>query len=149
MRVDENDNSLDPFRHGRCFQVEKVGPCDRDMRDGPVDFEKLEAVRRELLAQRGHDFEREPLLFVQPRRTNWRRAGVGNCCAATPASVWDSTARTMLPKCASRKCLSTSSRLPSLFGSGTLRQWYSVFQLCSSIHFFTTASSLIILTFAL
>ena len=51
--------------------------------------------------------------------------------------------------CVVRKCFSTSSKVASLSGSGTLRQTYSVLKLCSSTHFLTTASSFTILTRAL
>src|SRR5439155_716637 len=77
------------------------------------------------------------------RRLNWNRR------AAVPESVCDSTFFTMLSLCVSRKCFSTSSIELRRTGSGRFRQMYSVFQLWSSTHFFTTASSRTIFTRAL
>ena len=64
MRVDEIDDALDAIGNRRGLQIEVMGPRDCDVGDGLVYFEKLQAMRGELLAQRRDDLEREPLLFV-------------------------------------------------------------------------------------
>ena len=64
MRVDEIDDALDAIGNRRRLQIEVMGPRDCDVGDGPVYFEKLQAMRGELLTQRRDDLERETLLFV-------------------------------------------------------------------------------------
>ena len=64
VRVDELHDALDVFGNRRGFEVEKVRARDADVRDGLVDLEKLQAVMRELLAQRRGDLQREMLLML-------------------------------------------------------------------------------------
>ncbi len=64
MGVDELDNLFDAFGSGGGFEVEKVWPGDGDVGDGAVDFEELEAVGGELLAQDGGDLEWEAALLL-------------------------------------------------------------------------------------
>src|SRR5947207_16013819 len=100
MRVDEIDDALDAVRNRRGLQIEVTRPRDCHMGDGPVYFEKLQAMRGELLAQRRDDLERETLLLVpgpphqmaqRRRRQLLGRSGkqrVGFDCANNVAAMY-------------------------------------------------------------
>src|SRR5215475_10352881 len=69
MAIDEINNLLYALRHRRCLHVQVMRACDGNVGDGLVDFEKLKAVSRELLAERSCNLQRETALIF-PDRTD-------------------------------------------------------------------------------
>ena len=63
MGNDEFDNSTDSVRDGCGFEIEVMRAGDRNVGDGAIDFEELQAERGELLAEDRGDLERKPTLF--------------------------------------------------------------------------------------
>jgi len=122
-------DAFDALGTGEAPYQESAGGPPRRVSTVLLTLKNLPGRIRQTAAQHGRQLQRNRLFL--PTRCEPRAASLASetCLAAAPPIMQVSIGLMMLGRCTERKCAVTSSRLANFFGSGTLRQLYSVLKL--------------------